>query len=475
LTEAKEEEARLKKAGEKAIAEAPVGPPPPEPPGTLPLKSTALAHDFMSVWAFAGSFMGTLVLTPFSPEMLCAALQRPGESVLLGELHVRLLRTLLAEFESLRKQQSPAPLDLAMLLQQVPPATAVSSANWPELLRNLGAVLPALFSSAEYNKGSGAGGLSRDVCAEALKRLQDCEYRELSLEHKLSLLRVLVDVVNNSVLLHDRTSENEKTQRQLVQKHKEFESELKKELNEARKAREDEAKQVQKQDASQPPASAKLDGSTVEGKRRKMATAALIEAIRQNDKENLLEAIDDAEQAGLSGASADGKRWASDELRAGRKLLLELDEREVRKEEDGRMGRKLAKQLRKHIERMHDASVRGARSSPAAALQQPYAREACIAPCVREACNQPHIPHLPRCARSRSARIAGGGATGSSSTTPRGCGSRRQRARWWSGTTARRGRGPFTTPWRTWTCSRTRSTAEGRRVIHAMAILAISL
>ena len=340
----------------------------------------------MSVWAFAGSFMGTLVLTPFSPEMLCAALQRPGESVLLGELHVRLLRTLLAEFESLRKQQSPAPLDLAMLLQQVPPATAVSSANWPELLRNLGAVLPALFSSAEYNKGSGAGGLSRDVCAEALKRLQDCEYRELSLEHKLSLLRVLVDVVNNSVLLHDRTSENEKTQRQLVQKHKEFESELKKELNEARKAREDEAKQVQKQDASQPPASAKLDGSTVEGKRRKMATAALIEAIRQNDKENLLEAIDDAEQAGLSGASADGKRWASDELRAGRKLLLELDEREVRKEEDGRMGRKLAKQLRKHIERMHDASVRGARSSPAAALQQPCSSPAAA---LQQPCSSP--------------------------------------------------------------------------------------
>lgn len=406
LTEAKEEEARLKKAGEKAIAEAPAGPPPPEPPGTLPLKSTALAHDFMSVWAFAGSFMGTLVLQPFSPEELCAALQRPGESVLLAELHVRLLRTLLAEFEGLRKQQSPAPLDLAMLLQQVPPAAAVSSANWPELLRNLGAVLPALFSSAEYNKGSGAGGLKRDVCAEALKRLQDCDYSELSLEHKLSLLRVLVDVVNNSVLLHDRTSENEKTQRQLVQQQKEFEANLKKELNETRKTREDEAKQAQKQDASQPPASAKLDGATVEGKRRKMATAALIQAIRENDKENLLEAIDDAEQAGLSGASADGKRWASDELRAGRKLLLELDEREVRKEEDGRMGRKLAKQLRKHIERMHDASVREARSSSTAAplqqiqLQQPpYSRPTTAALCARglqaSLCARPATPSPP--------------------------------------------------------------------------------
>ena len=90
LHEAKEEEARQKKAGERALAEAPVGPPPPEPPGTLPLKSTALAHDFMSVWAFAGSFMSTLLLQPFSPEELCAALQRPGESVLLAELHVRL-------------------------------------------------------------------------------------------------------------------------------------------------------------------------------------------------------------------------------------------------------------------------------------------------------------------------------------------------------------------------------------------------
>ena len=353
----------------------------------------------MSVWAFAGSFMGTLMLQPFSPEELCAALQRPGESVLLAELHVRLLRTLLAEFEDLRKQQSPAPLDLAMLLQQVPPAAAVSSADWPELLRNLGAVLPALFSSAEYNKGSSAGGLKRDVCAEALKRLQDCDYSELSLEHKLSLLRVLVDVVNNSVLLHDRTSENEKTQRQLVQKHKEFETNLKKELNDTRKAREDEAKQVQKQDASQPPASAKLDGSTVEGKRRKMATAALIEAIRENDKENLLEAIDDAEQAGLSGASADGKRWASDELRAGRKLLLELDEREVRKEEDGRMGRKLAKQLRKHIERMHDTSVREARSSPKAAL--------CARGLQSPICARPATPCSPSTPGARGAARRG--------------------------------------------------------------------
>ena len=427
LHEAKEEEARQRKEGERALAEAPVGPPPPEPPGTLPLKSTALAHDFMSVWAFAGSFMSTLVLQPFSPEELCAALQRPGDSVLLAELHVRLLRTLLAEFESLRKQQSPAPLDLAMLLQQVPPPTSVSAANWPELLRNLGAVLPALFSSAEFNKGSGAGGAKRDVCAEALERLHACDYKELSLEHKLSLLRVLVDVVNNTVLLHDRTSENEKTQRQLVQQQKEFEANLKKELNEERKARDEEAKVAAKQDETKPPASAKLDmGATVEGKRRKMATAALIQAIRENDKENLLEAIDDAEQAGLAGTSADGKRWATDELRAGRRLLLELAERERRKEEDARMEKKLAKQLRKHIEKMHDHSVRHALqqpcSSPAAALQQP-----CRAPYAPSL--PPRAPHLPRCARSRSARTTEGGATGSSTMTPRGFGSRRPRAR----------------------------------------------
>ena len=141
IREANEEEARLKAAKE---ADETAGPPAPEPPGTLPLKDTTLAHDFMVVWAFASSFRETLVLAPFSPENLCAALQRPGESVLLAELHVRMLRTLLHEIEALRKQQVPAPLDSVMLLQQVPPAVAVSSANWPELLRNLGAVLPQL-------------------------------------------------------------------------------------------------------------------------------------------------------------------------------------------------------------------------------------------------------------------------------------------------------------------------------------------
>ena len=138
-------------------------------------------------------------------------------------------------------------------------------------------------------------------------------------------------------------------------------------------------------------------GATVEGKRRKMATAALIQAIRENDKENLLEAIDDAEQAGLAGTSADGKRWATDELRAGRRLLLELAERERRKEEDARMEKKLAKQLRKHIEKMHDHSVRHALqqpcSSPAAALQQPCSSPA--AALQSPICAKPAAPCSP--------------------------------------------------------------------------------
>ena len=60
------------------------------------------------------------MLAPFSPEVLCSALKQDAESVLLAELHTRLLRTLLYNVEHLREVvQHPAKLDIGLLLQQV--------------------------------------------------------------------------------------------------------------------------------------------------------------------------------------------------------------------------------------------------------------------------------------------------------------------------------------------------------------------
>ena len=43
-----------------------------------------------------------LVLSTFTPDEFCAALQRRERSALLAELHVRLLRGLLSDYATLR-------------------------------------------------------------------------------------------------------------------------------------------------------------------------------------------------------------------------------------------------------------------------------------------------------------------------------------------------------------------------------------
>merc|ERR1740139_1633565 len=105
----------------------------PEPLGQLLLHAehAHLAGEVLCTWALAQSFALQIEISPFSANDLCAALQRGGESVLLGELHVRLLRALLRNAPWLREVQVQPPLDASQLLQQLPTAEAVTASNWP--------------------------------------------------------------------------------------------------------------------------------------------------------------------------------------------------------------------------------------------------------------------------------------------------------------------------------------------------------
>ena len=80
----------------------------PEPPGQLPLplaesRTPGLASELVQCWAFACAFSGRLTLTKFSVDNFVAALCRPGHGSVLAELHVRLLRALLADTERFRR------------------------------------------------------------------------------------------------------------------------------------------------------------------------------------------------------------------------------------------------------------------------------------------------------------------------------------------------------------------------------------
>ena len=153
----------------------------PEPPGRLPLNDASLANDAVALWCFAVSFEGLLHLTPFTLDEFCAALQRPTPSVLLAELHTRLLRGLLSDAETLRqKWQATPPLGVALLLQQLPPPLAVSATSWPEVLRSVCWLLRA-------NEA-----LESRAAQEALTALGQRDYPALSATHKLALLRALV-------------------------------------------------------------------------------------------------------------------------------------------------------------------------------------------------------------------------------------------------------------------------------------------
>ena len=89
----------------------------PAPPGELfiddpgaqqPLVE-AEASQVMRIWALASRFGEPLGLSSFSPEALCAALQRRGESTLLAELHVALLHSLLQNALWMRPSQMLPP------------------------------------------------------------------------------------------------------------------------------------------------------------------------------------------------------------------------------------------------------------------------------------------------------------------------------------------------------------------------------
>ena len=121
-----------------------------------------------------------LNIYPFTPDEFCFALTKPSPSILLTELHVRLLRHVLGDTRMLReKRQVKSPLGTP-LLQQLPPPVAVTPTSWPEVLRCSCWLLPAAHEDVDSRA--------------ALDALASCEYSALSLAHKLALLRGLCNL-----------------------------------------------------------------------------------------------------------------------------------------------------------------------------------------------------------------------------------------------------------------------------------------
>ena len=206
--------------------------------GRLMLRDPLLAQRLMAAWAMASAFGPVVELAPFSPHALAAALQRRGVSALLGHLHLRLLRELLhrSNIIVLREHQvAPAardgpltppcaplpyhitpplhpplhpvqvipPLEKALVIQQLPPAEAVTPANWPEALRSVCWLLPEMHEDASQR--------------DALQALQQVDgYEALGAEHRLELLRTLVESLYATFTVRERLRDNETKQFELT-------------------------------------------------------------------------------------------------------------------------------------------------------------------------------------------------------------------------------------------------------------------
>ena len=155
----------------------------------------------MGVWAFVYAFSQHLGLAPVSPQELAAALERGGDSPLLAEMHVHLLREVLQSAPALRPRQAMPPHGCGLTLQQLPLPVVVSATNWPEVLRSVSYLLP-----------SGCGDEPEPEVAEALRALRLSEYPALSSAHKLTLLTELVETLTTCPAFDALLKENERKQ-----------------------------------------------------------------------------------------------------------------------------------------------------------------------------------------------------------------------------------------------------------------------
>ena len=131
---------------------------------------------------------------------------------------------------------------------------------------------------------------------------------------------------------------------------------------------------------------------------KEAAEAALLQALRARDAEALAAAVSEAEASGHAGETADGRPWASEALKAARKVEVELSVAEVTRGIAAKYTKRQASALHRHY------------GQPLAArqLDHPPARRSSSG-------RRPHaVGAWPRrrCARSRSA------ATGRAHTPP---------------------------------------------------------
>ena len=95
------------------------------------------------------------------------------------------------------------PLEKALVIQQLPPAEAVTPANWPEALRSVCWLLPEMHEDASQR--------------DALQALQRADgYESLGAVHRLELLRTLVESLYATFTVRERLRENETKQFELT-------------------------------------------------------------------------------------------------------------------------------------------------------------------------------------------------------------------------------------------------------------------
>ena len=378
----------------------------------MPLADTSRSSEVLGCWDFLASFSKVIGLEKFDVQELGFALERPGPSELLSEVHVRLLRTLLADGAELRrKYQEPPPPDKGLLLQQVPSEQTVSGANWPEVLRSVAWLLPSLLLD-------GAGAEATEAFA-ALQKTED--YSELPCPTKAMILKTLCDACLACAAVREALDANFAEMEEAEKEMRMQVAELKKRRREAAEAAEAEAKaelSVKKGmkyfSAVNAPTKTVVKAAAAEGKGeegegeaaaaapaaeggegegdaapkgpkkkkqkvaadpeavaaleeekrvRAEATDALIAAIEARDEEALQSAIKAAESAGHMGTmdGKDGKgevQWATDELRAACNVVAQMKRDEVWAAETEKLEAAEAEALKELVAKGNDRPTR---------------------------------------------------------------------------------------------------------------------
>eukprot|EP00742_Colponemidia_sp_Colp-10_P010775 GILJ01011869.1.p1 GENE.GILJ01011869.1~~GILJ01011869.1.p1 ORF type:complete len:1279 (+),score=240.48 GILJ01011869.1:198-4034(+) len=140
--------------------------------------------DILMIWDFLSQFGKMLQLTSFSLDDFRSALLCAGDTTLLTEAAVALLRVVLTHVDHISTSPLLFEVDERTGIPMQLTCSALNQVTWPELLRqvihseHLADMMDVVPSKPLH---------------EASKRLEELEFHQLSLDHKVALLHFLVE------------------------------------------------------------------------------------------------------------------------------------------------------------------------------------------------------------------------------------------------------------------------------------------